>query len=66
MPIRRGELSDAHWTKLAPLLPPEHTGQPGHPWQPHRRILNGILWILRTGGAVARLAAAVWPASNRL
>lgn len=33
---------------MAPLLPPErHTG--GRPYQDHRRILNGLLWILHTG-----------------
>jgi transposase len=34
--------------RLAPLLPPQKppVGRPNHP---HRRILNGILWILATG-----------------
>jgi transposase len=44
----RHELMDAQWLTLAPLLPPEKppVGRPSHP---HRRILNGILWILATG-----------------
>src|SRR5690242_16404456 len=44
----RHELTDAQWLKLAPLLPPQKppVGRPNHP---HRRILNGILWILATG-----------------
>jgi transposase len=44
----RHELTDAQFAKLAPLLPPERpaTGRPNHD---HRRILNGILWRLRTG-----------------
>src|SRR3954464_15236691 len=51
---RRYELSDAQWAHLEPLLPPE---KPGRPNDDHRRILNGILWILNS---VARPAAALW------
>jgi transposase len=45
--MRRHELSDAHFQRIAPLLP-ESAG-PGHPWAAHRPILNGIFWRLRTG-----------------
>jgi Putative transposase of IS4/5 family (DUF4096) len=45
-------MSDAQWARLEPLLPPE---KPGRPTDDHRRILNGILWILNS---VARPAAA--------
>ena len=36
------------WRRLQPLLPPERprTGRPNHD---HRTILNGSLWVLRTG-----------------
>jgi hypothetical protein len=46
--VRRNDLTDAQWRRLEPLLPPERprTGRPNHS---HRTILNGILWILRTG-----------------
>ena len=46
--MRRGELTDDQWEKLQPLLPPQkpRTGRPG---DDHRRIVNGILWIDRTG-----------------
>ena len=44
----RGELTDAQWRRLEPHLPPEKPWT-GHPNAPHRRIINGILWILRTG-----------------
>ena len=44
----RYDLTDVQWERLKPLLPPEKppTGRPNHD---HRRILNGILWIDRTG-----------------
>src|SRR4051794_15442178 len=46
--MRRGDLTDEQWHRLEPLLPPEkpHTGRPN---EDHRQILNGILWIHRTG-----------------
>ncbi len=47
MASHRSDLSDAQWQKLEPLLPkPAPTGRPP---QDHRQILNGILWIHRTG-----------------
>ena len=46
--MRRHELTDAQWQRLAPLLPPEKP-RTGRPNDDHRRILNGILWIHRTG-----------------
>ena len=36
------------WERLQPLLPPQKP-KTGRPAVDHRRILNGILWILRTG-----------------
>ena len=41
-------MTDVQWWHLAPHLPPEKPWT-GHPNAPHRRIINGILWILRTG-----------------
>ena len=43
----RGELTDAAWAVLQPLLPPN--GRRGKQWKDHRLVLNGILWRLRTG-----------------
>ena len=50
--MNRYELTDKQWARLKPLLPPQKpwTGRTNHD---HRRIINGILWILRTG--------APWP-----
>jgi transposase len=47
---RRYELSNRLWERLEHSLPhPTHHGRKGHPWKPHRDLLNGILWILHTG-----------------
>lgn len=53
--MARGDLTDAQWERLAPLLPPERSGKKGHPYRPHRPVLNGILWIQRTGAPWADL-----------
>ena len=48
--MHRHELSDAQSAHLEPFLPePRHHGKAGRPWLPHRAVVNGILWILRTG-----------------
>ncbi len=47
-PQRRHELTDAQWTDLAALLPPQRP-RTGRPANDHRTVLNGILWVLRTG-----------------
>lgn len=45
------DLTDAQWTILAPLLPTPRLRRDrrGRPWRDPRDVLNGILWILRTG-----------------
>ena len=45
--VGRGELTDAAWAVIEPLLP--QRGARGKPWADHRRVINGILWKLRTG-----------------
>jgi transposase len=40
-------LTDAAWRQIAPLLP--KNGRKGKQWRDHRRVIDGILWRLRTG-----------------
>jgi transposase len=47
--MSRGDLSDEQWQQIAPYLPPERSGKRGHPYNEHRTVINGILWIDRTG-----------------
>ena len=47
--LRRYELTDEEWNRIAPLLPPENTGKQGRPQKCTRTILNGIVWIARSG-----------------
>lgn len=41
-------MTERQWARLQPLLPPEK-GKRGRPARSHREVLNGILWIKRTG-----------------
>ena len=45
--LRRHALTDDQWRRIAPLLP-VHSG-PGRPPKDHRLVVDGIVWILRTG-----------------
>jgi transposase len=44
----RGDLTKDQWERLAPLLPPQKP-RVGRPAEDHRRIIDGILWKVRTG-----------------
>lgn len=49
MPFRH-EISDQEWERIKDVLPPENTGE-GRPSKPNRNMLNGMLWISKTGSA---------------
>ncbi|MCG3123901.1 MAG: hypothetical protein GIKADHBN_02339 [Phycisphaerales bacterium] len=42
----RGDLNEAQWRLIEPLLP---TQKRGGKWNDHRLMFDGILWVLRTG-----------------
>src|SRR2546429_6211082 len=46
--MNRHELTNMQWEQLQSLRPPKKP-KTGRPAADHRRILNGILWLLRTG-----------------
>jgi transposase len=45
------DLTDEQWEVLEPLIPdpPQREDGRGRPWRDPRDVINGILWILRTG-----------------
>lgn len=48
--MRRYELSDRQWARVAPLLSPRSQGRKaGRPPCDCRAVVNGILWVLHTG-----------------
>ena len=50
--VARYELTDEQYALIAPELP-TNDGKTGHPYHPHRPIINGIFWRL--------LGGAAWP-----
>ncbi len=46
--MESSDLTDSRWERLRPLLPPQKP-RTGRPARDHRTVLDGILWILRTG-----------------
>jgi transposase len=46
--MHRGDLTNDEWARLQPLLPPQKP-KTGRPAQDHRRVINGMLWVARTG-----------------
>ena len=45
------DLTDDQWNLIDPILPqdPVRPDGRGRPWSDRRQVLNGVLWILRTG-----------------
>lgn len=45
------DLTAEQWSIIKPLLPdlPRRPDGRGRPWRSSREVLNGILWVLRTG-----------------
>ena len=50
------DLTDFEWRVIEPLLPNKPRGVPR---VDDRRVLNGILWVLRSGGPVAGPSGAL-------
>jgi transposase len=45
------DLTNEQWAIVEPLLPPDKVRGDGRgrPWSNRRKVLNGALWVLRTG-----------------
>jgi hypothetical protein len=52
-------LSDEGWDAIVPLLP--HKSATGRPAHDHRQILQGILWVARTGAPWREVPTAFGP-----
>ena len=57
MPQTTRDLSDAQWAVLDNLIPEtlRRADGKGRPWKDRRIVLNGILWVLRTGAPWAEV-----------
>lgn len=53
------DLTSEQWLAIEPLFPRNELRRPGRrggrPWRPARDVLNGVLWVIRTGAPWADL-----------
>jgi putative transposase of IS4/5 family DUF4096 len=56
-------LTDEHWQQLRPLLPPQKPWT-GRPAVDHRLIVEGMLWVVRTGSSWRELPERFGPWST--
>ena len=64
---RRGvRLTDAQWAKIEPHLPRlPRTRRGGRPWIGNRAVIDGILWVLKTGARWCDLPSGVSESRRR-
>jgi len=56
------ELTDVQWELLKPLVEPRTPKKRrGRPWRDTRQVLEGVLWILRTGAQWSELPRDKFP-----
>ena len=56
------ELTDVQWELLQPLVEPKTPRKRrGRPWRDIRQVVEGVLWILRTGAQWAELPKDKFP-----
>lgn len=56
-------LTDEHWERVRPLLPPQKP-QTGRPAVDHRLVVEGMLWVVRTGSSWRELPERFGPWST--
>lgn len=61
--MARYDLTDFEWSFIEPILPRKSRGVPR---VDDRRVLNGIFWVLRSGGALGGPAGALRSADDLL
>lgn len=59
--LRRYELTDNEWNRIADLLSAETIRKQGRPRKDSRMILNGIIWIARSGATWRDLSERYGP-----
>ena len=57
------KLTDKQWEKIKDLIPDgaKRTDGKGRPWRDKREVLDGILWILKTGAQWSHLPSTYPP-----
>ena len=56
--VKRYELNDEHWVKIAPPRLPGKAADPGRTGSDNRLFVNGCLWVPRSGAPPGGLLTA--------
>ena len=59
--MKRYELTKEQWERIEALLSPKRTGKRGRPRKDDRSMLNGMLWIARSGAQWRELPEVYGP-----
>ena len=59
--MKRYELTKEQWEHVKKLLPTERAGKRGRPRKDDRNMLNGMLWLVRSGAQWRELPEAYGP-----
>ena len=59
--INRNELTKGQRERVKAMLPPEKAGKRGRPRKDDRNMLNGLLWIVRSGAQWREMPEAYGP-----
>ena len=59
--MRRYEITSKQWERIQDLFPPERTGKRGRPAKNNRDMLNGMIWIARSGAQWRELPSCYGP-----
>lgn len=59
--MKRDEITNEEWERIKDFLPSENTGKRGRPAKNNRRMLNGMLWIARSGAQWRELPECYGP-----
>ena len=56
-------LNDEQWSRIQPLLPTDVRGKER---LDDRRVISGIVFVIKSGCRLVRLPSRVWPAKDDL
>ena len=59
--MKRYEITSKEWERIQKFIPPEKTGKRGRPAKSNRDMLNGMLWIARTGAQWREMPSCYGP-----
>ena len=59
--MRRYEITDDQWQRIAKFFPEKQPGTRGRPPKDSRTILNGIIWLARSGAPLRDLPERYGP-----